>query len=311
MRNFPFLILLFFAGDSSITKKEFLEAIKNPRKIWPLVGLISMLILIVVGALYGTFRQSTSFNVSVITEEFKVETWDTPMSPWPVNNIEVSKTCPDDPDDIIYENFSGTIKIHPKVQIVFTRIAMGDLMVKFHNKTDEPSGELYDDEDEPAGLLSDCSFFYVKDIAKRAEKGETVILPITGSIVVGKELRFLTHYLTPVLYSGQITILDKAFLIDEYYSVGPFTLEMGDSFVIRDQMVASQGFASINNNPAIHLVFRAKGSHGLIQRYQSESYVLRNSLWSKLYQDEALSFVWMVALLLIGFIRTYLRYMVE
>ncbi len=87
-----------------------------------------------------------------------------------------------------------------------------------------------------------AAFFYIKDLKKRSEAGETIVFPVTGDIKVGNEIRFLTQVNTPVLQGGTVTILDRTFLINENYSVGPFDLEMGDSFVVENPLVPSQGF---------------------------------------------------------------------
>lgn len=311
MRNLNSLIIILFAGDDPVSKTALSEALQEKRSRI-ILGILLVLLLTVIGcAVFGTFRQATSFNVSVITEELRVNTLNTPMSKWPVKDILVSKNCPDDPDEIRYETFSGSIELLPDVTITLTRIASGDLTVKLSHPGGKPTAKLIDEDEEYAGNLSGCAFFHIKDIESRSNKGETIVFPVTGNIEVGNEIRFLTHTKTPLLHSGKISILDKTFFVNENYSVGPFELEMGDSFIVENQSVPSQGFVSITAEPAIHLVFRAKGSHGLIKRYQSESYKLKNSVWSKLYQDEALSIMWMSVLVMLGIIRTYLKFIVD
>ncbi|MBU1171445.1 MAG: hypothetical protein KKD44_17975 [Proteobacteria bacterium] len=310
MRNLNILTLLIilFAGSTSVSKENLYDGLKQKERKVILGILVVSLLFLVACAIYGSLRGATSFNVSVITEEVRVKTQHVPMSKWPVHEIQISRTCPDDLDDIRYETFSGTIEIHPDIEIILTRIAGGDLTVKLYDSEGKATATLFDEEEEPVGTLSDCAFFHVTDIEKRAQAGETIVLPVTGDIRVGHEIRFLNSYKTPILYSGNVTILDKTFMFNDYYSVGPFPLEKGDSFTVMDQHVPSQGFISVNNEPAIQLVFRAKGSRGLIKRYQSEGYELHNGIWSKFYHDEALSATWMLVFLMIGMIRSFLVY---
>ena len=297
------------SNDQPLDAKKIKESLGMRRHQVAFFLLISSLILLIAYSMYGTFRKATTFNVSAITEEVRVETHKEPMSPWPVKNIRLSKTCPDEPADLKMEEFTGTIKLRADTMITLTRIAEGDLSVKLLGKNEQPTGELLDLEDESVGLLSDCAFFNIGNIDERSKQGETIVLPVTGDITAGRDIRFLTNYKTPVLLSGNVTILDRTLLIGENYSVGPFELELGDTFVIKKPEVVSRGFVRVNAEPAINLVFRAKGERALIKRYQSESFELVNSIWSKLYQDKALSIAWVLVVLLLGAIRIHLRIM--
>ena len=297
------------SNDHPLDSEKIKQSLGVLRHRIVFVSLISSLLLLIVGSVYGTFRKATTFNVSAITEEVRIETHKDPMSPWPVKNIRLSKTCPDEPADLRMEKFTGTIKLRADTVVTLTRIAEGDLSVKLLGKNEQPTGELFDLEDESVGLLSDCAFFKIDNIDVRSKQGETIVLPVTGDITTGRDIRFLTDHKTPVLLSGNVTILDRTLLVNENYIVGPFELELGDAFVIKEPEVVSRGFVRVNTDPAIKLVFRAKGERALIKRYQSESFELVNSIWSKLYQDKALSIAWVLVVLLLGAIRIHLRIM--
>lgn len=297
------------SNDQPLDSKKIKDSLGKLWHLIPFTLLIVFLVLLILYSLYGTFRKATTFNVSAITEEVSIETHKEPMSPWPVKDIQLSKSCPDEPADLKMEKFTGTIKLRAETVVTLTRIAEGDLSVKLLGKNQQPTGELFDLEDESVGLLSDCAFFKIDNIDARSKQGETIVLPVTGDITAGRDIRFLTNYKTPVLLSGNVTILDKTLLVNENYSVGPFELELGDTFVIKKPEVVSRGFVRVNAEPAINLVFRAKGERALIKRYQSESFELVNSIWSKLYQDKALSIAWVLVVLLLGAIRIHLRIM--
>jgi len=323
---------IFFAGDSDRSKKELNRALKkNPFHRYFIYFLILLFFGLLAAVILGPFayqtilKNFTTFNVSASTEEVEVMTSDVPMSWWPVTDIELSKTCPDE-GDIQYEQFTGSIKINSSVKIIFTRIAYGDLRVAMYRNSseyiDRPDdendgkeknsvGELYDDEDEYNGSLTNCAFFNIKNIVESAKSGKTVVFPVTGKIAAGKEIRFLTQNKVPVLRKGKVTILDRTFVVGENYSVGPFELEMGDGFEIQSPSVPSQGFVLVNEEPAINLVFRAEGLRGVVKRYQSEDYELRNSYWSKLYNDKVLYLSWALIIVLFNIIRVYLRFLVN
>lgn len=318
LRTIGFFI--FFAGDSDRSKKELNDVLDGYSLHRNLAYfLIIVFIVLFLSVAYFTFikhsvfESPTTYSVSVITEQVYLTTQDTPMSQWHLKDIEISKSCSEGPKAILWEHFTGSININPFVQLTLTRIAKGDLSVQMY--TDNGSvGDLFDIEDEFDSPLSNCAFFNIKNISDRANRGETIVLPLTGDIVAGKEIRFLTQDTTPLLKSGKIKILDRSIWTGENYSVDPFDLEIGDLFEIqktKEPVIPSQGFALINEEPAINLVFRATGYRAVIKRFQSENYELRNSFWSKLYHDEGLLITWGVIIFLFSIIRIYLRYLVN
>lgn len=308
---------IFFAGDSDRSKTELNDILDNH---YLHRGVIYILIMLFIGLFLvvslGPFvsqnlsRYPTTFNVSAVTEAVNITTHDVPMSRWPVNNVKLSVDCPDDKESVKYQKFTGSISLNPSVHVSFTRIAFGTFSVAMYS-SNTSVGDLFDEEDEYIESLTNCAFFHISNIKELAESGKTIVLPITGDITVGNKIRFLTQNKTPVLRKGQITILDRTFIIGENYSVAPFKLEAGDSFEIKQPTVPSQGFVLINEKPAINLVYRAKGFKGIIKRYQSEDYELRNSYWSKLYHDEILSLSWISIIVLFNVIRIYLRFLVN
>jgi len=309
---------IFFAGDSDRSKNELNKVLNDSWLHKYLLYLLILVFLSLLGAItFGPYvsqkilAKPTTFNVSAVTEEVKVVTHKTPMSRWPLKNIEISRDCPEDEGDIKYLDFSGSLNINPSVYLTLTRVAFGDLKVTLYSNNDNAVGELYDNEDEFVLSLTSCAFFYIRKINERTSRGETIVLPVTGDISAGSEIRFLTQSSMPILREGQVTILDRSFMTDENYSVGPFSLEAGDTFKVHNSKVSSQGFVLVNENAAINLTFRAKGLRGVIKRYQSEDYELRNSYWSKLYHDESLSLAWILIIVLFNIIRIYLRYLVN
>jgi len=310
---------IFFAGDSDRSKKELNKVLNksffHSYFIYALILLfISLFFIVTCGPLISKiiFNKPTTFNVSAVTEEVKVVTRKIPMSRWPVTNINLSRNCSEEgAKSVLQHKFTGSISINDSVQITFTRIVFGDLKVTLFNSNNMSVGDLYDEEDEHVASLASCAFFYVTKLSERFASGETIVLPISGDISVGSDVRFLTHDKLPVLRKGEVTILDRSFIIGENYSVGPFVLGTGDTFEVQDSNVSSQGFISLNEDAAIKLVFRAKGARGVIKRYQSEDYEIKNSYWSKLYNDEALSLAWVLIFILFNIIRVYLRFLVN
>jgi len=316
LRTIGFFI--FFAGESDRSKRDLHKTLNLKTKHCNFIYfLIALFICLVITASFGPFiskklfNKTTTFNVSAITEEVNVVTPEIPISMWPVKNVLLSKSCPDESKKVKYVNFNGSFSINSNVEITFNRIAFGELTVSLFNNKNTSVGDLYDEEDEFISSLTHCAFFHIRNIPKRTLAGETIVLPISGDVSVGNKIRFLTHNKTPILRSGQVTILDRSLFIGDYYSLGPFTLEAGDSFNVQETTVPSQGFVSINEDAAMNLVYKAEGFGGVIKRYQSEDYDLENSYWSKLYHDEALSLLWILIIILFNIIRIYLRYLVN
>lgn len=305
---------IFYAGDTDNSRKSLNKVLdKHYLHRYGIYFLIIIFIGFFSFLVVGPFilKTPTTFNVTAVTEEVKVTTHDVPMSSWPVKDVELSTDCPDEKRGVKYPQFTGSIKLNPSSQITFTRIGLGKLTVKMYNNNNKAVGELYDEEDEYKESLTNCAFFNIVNISERDKIGETVLLPITGDITVGNEIRFITQSNIPVLREGKITILDRSFVLGENYSLEPNTLETGDRFEIEEPSVPSQGFILVNEGPAINLVFSAKGYRGIIKRYQAEDFELRNSYWSKLYHDESLSLAWIFVIILFNVIRVYLRFLVN
>jgi len=305
-----YLILFFFVpNDLSTTKTNINQSF--PLFVWFVVWLVlAVLAMALIFTMYGTGlgrHQPSTYNISAITENISIQTSEGPMSNWPVKNIHLTNPCQEEPEEVTTIKFTGIIELNPGVKLEIQRIGKGVLTVGFNNKN-RKSGTLLDKEEEYFGELSNCAYFQIPDLTKRMGKGETIVLPLTGVITPGPEMKFLSQSEVPVLRSGMVSLLDKKVLSAENYTIGPFILELGDTFQLKQHAVASQGFVLIDDSPAIKLVYRAKGYDGVINRYQTGDFSINNSIWSRLYHDETISYIWIFFITLYGFTRLIIRY---
>jgi hypothetical protein len=314
---------IFFAGDSDRSKMELNEALSQRHLArWFFYILIFGFLWLTLYVGFYTFlkheyfEKPTTFSVHANTELVQVSTQQVPMSRWYLDSVLVAASCPEDEGEKLeFHRFTGSIQLNAGVKIKFVRVGQGLLTVSLlKNNEDEPSpsrvGELFDEEDDLYKELGDCAVLEY-DLGHKPEQIDSIVLPITGEIIAGREIRFTTQSKIPILLEGQVTILDRAIWTDENYNVGPYDLEPGDSFIVHDPIVASQGFVLVNDERAMTLVYRAQGLRGAIKRYQAEDYQIKNSFWSKLYHDDGLAITWIFILILFSFIRVYLRYLVN
>jgi len=302
--------LLFISSDMN----EIVYSIRRSNYGLVIVYLLfSMLLILIIIAIdaSGLVRTSiNTFNISATTEKITVDTTDSVMSSWPVKNIKLTLNCPDEPGDIKEINFSGSIKLKPGVKLSIQRIGLGEFSVEFTNEYNVSSGELYTITQQYFADLSSCAYFRITDIKQRVKNGDTIVLPLSGQITPAPMMKFLSQPDVALLRSGKISIIDKKFLSfisDEFYTIGPFILGLGDSVQLKNSTVANQGFLLIDNNAAMQLVYRARASKAIITRYQTDGIVIQNGFWSRLLHDETINILWLAIIALFSFIRFYIK----
>lgn len=115
--------------------------------------------------------------MSAVTEAVLVEVDKSANSRWFVSEIVICRELElyDDPDEIKYEQFTGSIALEPETKITFTRVAKGALQIGFENLRGEFSAALYNEAEEPAGNMGREAVIYIKNITERIQNGETMV----------------------------------------------------------------------------------------------------------------------------------------
>lgn len=297
-----FLLGIFVATeDMPYSATDFVKQAKSSEKnwlIWILAGSfwLSLLTIIILSLIYFV-NSKTLFNVSAVTEKIEVRSFkDVRFPSWLLNKAILHDGC-----DVEAVEVSGLLTINSTATIEFLRVGKGDLLITLYSDESKSVGKL----EGNAGKLSDCVIIQLLLAGSR-----TFTMPIDGNIEIGGEVKEAVERV-PVLLDGQIYIADKGILSQEYYVSSPQELSLGDKFSIQDQITQSSGFVLINDNPGMKVTFAGKGSVGVIERYKTENITLKNSFWTKLFNDETVVLLWVLLVALYTIIKVSIRFCIE
>jgi hypothetical protein len=263
---------------------EFVEEARKSKKhrvIWILAGMFWSFLLSIIFISFLFFSNSnTLFNVVATTEKIDIAKFKGIHYPkWLLSDATLYNDCDD-----ISTKVSGLLSIDKDTSIEFLRIGTGKLQVTLNSDEQDSVGEI---EGIPQDL-SDCVV-----IEYTPKPSESFTMAIDGIVKIGGEIKE-SVVRTPILLDGNIHIADKAVLSQEYYLAEPYELTIGDMFTIKDQSVQSSGFVLIDETPGMKITYATKGSVGVIERYKTESISLKNSFWTKLYNDETMILLWIL-----------------
>ena len=277
--------------DSSKFKKKIVN--------WIAAFWISVVLIIGFSIVYF-FSQATTFTVSANVEKLSISQFPRQDYPvWRLNNVFLHSDC-----DESYDKVSGRLFLSHETFIELTKIQKNDLYIDLENDSSGSAGYFLTD-DGIRIALEDCSTIRVP-----VGESDSYVLPIEGIILIGGEIKESTA-VTPVLYGGEISIIDKALLINEFYLIDPVKLEMGDIFVIDDLEVKSSGIVRVGNENGFSVNYSGRGKRGYIKKYKTENIEVKNGFWTKVYNDPSLIIIWLIWLAVYAVCRTFIRLNLE
>jgi len=249
-------------------------------------------------ALGATFYpRPITFNVISKTEILSATVSQGARSRWQLSGVQLQRNCEDEAVE-----FTGSLELAASTRIQIQRITTGPMRILLVSESNDGAGDLYDNEEEFLETLADCSTIVVHNLRERAEKGETLFLPITGEVEIGHEVRFQTTSSSPLLKSATISMLSQPLVGKSHFDVGKIQLDMGDVFTVKDPITSAFGFVLVDASPGMSGVFRLKGTTGQVIRFGAEGYLVQTPLWVKLANDPILTGIWIVFLFLLKYI---------
>ncbi len=310
-----FLGIFQFGNEITVESSNIKKALSRPTARYLIFTLATLMLILIVTAIYGTFfrhiHSPTTFNFTAITEQVQITTQPGTKANWYFKDVSLSRSCPEDYDEEPnYLPFSQSISLGDNIAILLRRIGHGVLSINLiAGENTNSVGAIVNESGETIETLSDCILIEINNIEERYKKGESVLLYLTGEIQPAPSLGFPESHLNPVLKEGEVSIQEKNFLLfREYYEIGPYKLDTGDSFKLINQIGLSEGFVSLDESPAMKLVYRAEAERGAIQRYRSEAFEVKAGVWTRLYHDEALTYLWLSIALLFSIIRMVIHH---
>ncbi|MCK7460207.1 hypothetical protein [Idiomarina aminovorans] len=290
--------------DLPYTATEFRDRISHSRfriLIHALVGIFWLLLAYIIFiSVRFLATPDTLYNVNATSEIITINSYkDSAFMPWKLESATRYSECGTDTSAV-----SGTLEIARETTLYLERVGTGSLWITLSSDTLAPAGELLNTAGERVEL-SDCEAFElpVSDI-------NSYTLPIDGVMTLGGEVKEASTR-EPILHSGSVAISDKGALSRQYYQTDPYPLELGDKFYIKEPSVQSSGFIYVDSSPGIKATYSGKGDIGVIQRYKSEDVVLRNSIWTKLANDETLIVLWVFLVAAFSFLKYIMRVNIE
>lgn len=290
--------------DLPYTATEFRDLIAKSRLKVVIHVLVGAFWLLLAYIIFISFRflatPDTLYNVTANSEIVTIKSYQNSIFvPWQLKSAKRYAACGSETSTV-----DGTLSIARDTSMFIERIGSDSLWITLSSETLDPVGGLINSAGQQIEL-SDCEAFELS-VAENA--GYT--LPIDGVITLGGAVKEASIR-EPILLSGSVTISDKGALSRQYYQTEPYPLELGDKFFIQNPSVQSSGFIYVNDEPGIRVTFNGKGDVGVIQRYKSEDVVLKNSIWTKLANDETLLFLWLFLVAVFSLLKYIIRVNIE
>ncbi len=276
-------------------KKESLE-----KKIIDRVLLyfwLALIFIVIFSCIYF-FSRSTVFTVSANVEQVSISPFVGQKYPnWKFDKAKLYPDCGEESIDV-----SGQLYPDSNAYIEFLRVQKGDLLINLDSEDSDSVG-VFITEAGKSIKLEDCSSL---KLSINNTDSHSHVFPIEGQIKLGGDIKEGSDNV-PILYSGDVTIVDKALITRDYYSVGPFKLKMGDIFVVEGLLLKSAGFVQIDGNKGINVTYSSKGRKGFIKKYKTESIEIRNGFWTKIYNDPSLVLLWFIGIGVFKVSKTIIR----
>lgn len=257
---------------------------KRTKSIVLLIGITIFSVIIFYIAI--NISIATTFNVSVTSEQLSFKTVDENNSRIPLRNVQAFNF---DGDSLGV--FNGTFHIAKDTDVLVKRISNSHLYVTIENKGKISAGSFYNDEqDDLVQKAGDFVEFVIENPSDKALKGENIIIPFSGDVILGNTVSYATFTDNPGLVrSGKITMIGKSLLNNDFFESGTYDLNVGDQFLVENAKSKAYGFVVVNENPAMEIAYRVVGEKGKIITPGSmggnEGYFISTTFFSRFLYD--------------------------
>ena len=279
-----------------MNKKKKNKIFRLIRKL--ILALIILLPLLFIGIMI--WPVNSTYSISVNTEIIEFKTLDDNISKIPLSKYEVFNY-----DNISLGHYEGTFKIAEGATARVERIANSNsASIQIQGKIDYDSGKessagtFYNlDQDEVASKAENFLEFYIDSISQRVARGETIIIPVTGDVSIGRAINYESYgNSNAIVRSGKVTVIGEAILGETYFKSESYDLNLGDQFKIGDvhendslNVSKAYGFVTINENNGMTAAYKVIGKKGRIITPgpidDNSGYLIKTSLMSRFLHD--------------------------
>jgi len=298
----PDALLSLFESDSDEGFYDKASSAKFKIKIAVSLFWILSVLTFLMSIFYFSSKPAV-FIISANVEKITVSPYISKKNPdkkqeypvWKFSNIDLYSDCSENKEKV-----SGYLSPAPDTYIELLRVQKGKFSIDLDNEVSDSSG-IFRTTAGKKIILDDCA-----SIRINVNENDSYILQVEGDIKIGGYIKE-SSVVVPILYSGEISILDKAFVSQIFYKVGPYKLNMGDVFTTDGLDMKSSGFIQVDQDKGLKITYSSKGHKGYIKKYRTESVEIKNGFWNKLYNDQSLILLWSIWLALFAICRTWIR----
>ena len=247
-----------------------------------------LLVVLVAKLLHMVFFDTitTTFNITVNTERIDYTTLDKNNSRLILTGVELA-----DMDNILSENFEGTIDLNTNVKVTIERIAFGPISIIIESENGESIGKIYNGQDGKLFYTAkDFLEVYIYDIVKKTEEGQTYIFSIDGDVNIGRSVNFeIFGESTALLREGEVKMIGKSKFSNDYFEAGSKQLNLGDRLVFDNILSKTFGFVTINENPGMKAAYRVTSKQARVikpgPQNENNGYLISASMLDRFSKD--------------------------
>ena len=289
---------------------------------------VSLLVALFFTLIHPKLDSDSVYLVSAVAEQITTKLDKSHRTRWYLNNVTLKYPCPIPETDIcVYDeygagqitrsDFTGSVEVISPAQAVFTRIGGSKMIIRvqrpcvvsaeidpvvdcdvvstnLHNTNDNRDiAVFYDSNEEFVEALTEKFTITIDNIPARLESGESIFFNVSGEVYLADTLRYPDSSVYPVLYSGEIHILEESILGSENYLIGPFALLPGDSIHVSNRTTSDVGFIKANNDAGLITTYTVTATKSEISRFKFDGYEISASIWNRLTHDQVLGYLWM------------------
>ncbi|MBL8643082.1 MAG: hypothetical protein JNK21_04045 [Rhodospirillaceae bacterium] len=258
-----------------------ISSLLKARK-WLVLFAVALISPLMLALLAFVFEWDASYSVVAETQYLEVGDIEAVQPAWIVEAAEIEGA------DGVVAPFSGRVRFPPHSRLLVERIGEEPPAVTVL----PPAGAeaetfvlLEPTEGAQTAKLRLPAFLSFNACTSASPQS---VLPIAGSLVLGKEVGDQAEGRAPILRTGSVKVLGRELLSPNRFEAGAWALDAGDrlSFdYLPDRGQLGAGFLKLGCDPNIAVTYHAPARMAVVSRFGAAGYAIKPLLWSRLMSD--------------------------
>ena len=199
------------------------------------------------------------------------------------------------------ETFTGAIELNSGVEVMIERVSIGPVQIECEAFEGGSVGTLIDEHEHVVKELGSEVTIEIRDPSARAREGDSVVIPVSGRVEIGREINYASGSGHAMLRSGDVTLLGRSILGSTRYEAGRVQLDPADRFHVESPEDAAFGVVVADERPALSVIYRVVGKRGVVTRFGARGYDVTASIRARLINDNAVQGLWVTFLAVMAF----------